>query len=373
MGVKDFTKLFESSGEFKYPDFKNKNVAIDASVEIYRAALGMKKIETLTDAYGKPTGHINVILLNILKLKANNANQYWIFDYNSSKDEDKNHNPLKQLELQKRKVKRDTAKEKIKELQKDLKSLEIKEDKKAKGKSKEDELFTDESDVEEVEKEESKPKLSKETCQASIDKQEKAAFTIKSFHFEDVKFMLDMLDIPYLDCPAGFDAEQIAAFATKTNIFDKKMDFVFTPDADALVFGATKLIKRDIRKKKLFKYDLNEILTENELSQDDFIKVCLMLGTDFAPKSPKIGPKTVLKKYKDTELSEDQLKAMNCNFKRVLTAQELDEVRKSVQNTNGSFTDPEKYTKLLDWLELVKNFNRERIEKQFKKNGLFVE
>mgnify|MGYP001004839647 CR=1 FL=1 len=89
-------------------DFKNKNVAIDASVEIYRAALGMQKLDTLTDSYGNPTGHINVILLNILKLKANNANQYWIFDYNDSENKDKDicHNPLKQLELQKRKEKR---------------------------------------------------------------------------------------------------------------------------------------------------------------------------------------------------------------------------------------------------------------------------
>jgi hypothetical protein len=365
MGVKSFTQVFEAYSEFNYKDFKGKNVVIDASVEIYRSALGMKLSETLTDAFGNPTAHINIILLGvILKLKANGANQYWIFDYNSANDnKEEFHNPLKQLELQKRKAKRTEANAKLIELKKNLK------------KTKEQELFSDDDEESEKDEKDDTDKITKKISalkvQDNIDKQEKVAFVMKRFYTDDIIFILNMLDIPWIECPPGYDAEQIAAFATNTkDIFGVKMNYVLTPDADTLLFGAKKLIKRDIRKKKLFEYDLNDILTKHDLSLDDLIKIGLILGTDFAKKSPGIGPKTVLKKYKTIILANDQIEAMNNNFKKVLTKSELNNIVVNNGNTI-SFTDGAKYKLLLDWLQLVKNYNRARIVKQFVKNKLF--
>lgn len=305
--------------------------------------------------------------MNILKLKANNANQYWIFDYNDASTDGTCHNPLKQLELQKRKLKKDTAKEKIVELKKRIDTLELDTD----------DLFTDDEEEESNKPSKSSDDNSKQNHQDKIDKQEKVAFSPKAFYFEDVKFILDMLDIQWIECPAGFDAEQIAAIATNIPIFkenqiDKKMDCVLTPDADCLVFGAKQLIKRDIRKKKLFKYTLSNILKKYELTQDDLIKVSLILGTDFAPKTPRIGPKTVLKKYKEIELSKEQQDAFDSNFMRKLTDNEIKSIKTSIHNQNRtSFSDEKKYETLLSWLELVKNFNRARIEKQFAKLEVF--
>ena len=185
-----------------------------------------------------------------------------------------------------------------------------------------------------------------------------------------------MLDIQWLECPAGFDAEQIAAIATNTPIFkedqiDKKMDCVLTPDADCLLFGAKQLIKRDIRKKKLFKYNLSDLLKNYELTQSNLIKVGIILGTDFSPKTPRIGPKTVLKKYNDIELSKEQQDAFDKNFMREITNDEIKSIKTSINNADKkSFSDKKKYEDLLTWLELVKNFNRARIEKQFAKLNL---
>jgi len=356
MGVKSFTQVFEPQSEFTYKEFKGKSVVIDASVEIYRAALGMKLSETLTDAFGNPTAHINIILLGvILKLKAAGASQYWIFDYHTTDKSEIFHNPLKQLELQKRKAKRTAANAKLVLLKK----------------SKEQELFSEDSQSETDELTASLQRT-KINAQSSIDTQEKVAFVMKRFYTEDIIFILDMLEIPWLQCPAGYDAEQIAAFATNNkDIFGKKIDYVFTPDSDALLFGAKKLIKRDIRKKKLFLYNLADLLQEYELTQDNFIKVGLMLGTDFAKKSPGIGPKTVLKKYKTTTLAQDQIDALNQNFKKVLTTSEI--ALLVVHNDKYvPFTNEKKYTQFLDWLELVKNYNRIRITKQLEKNKLFI-
>lgn len=361
MGIKSFTQVFDHSNEIKYKDMSGKNIVIDASVEIYRSALGMKMSETLTDAFGQPTAHINIILLGvILKLKAANVNQYWVFDkFHEAGDEF--HNPLKQLELQKRKEKKMAASKKIVELKNKIDELNIKDLKKV-IKSEESELFSD--------SEEETDSIEINKHKENLDKQEKVAFVIKRYYFEDVIFMLDMLDIPWLESPNGFDAEQIAAESTNKNIFGVKMDFVLSSDMDALLFGAKALIKRDIRKKKFFKYVLDDILEKYNLTQDDLIKVGVILGTDFAPKTPRVGPKTVLKKYKSIELTEDQQKAIDMNFKRKLTDIEI---KKIIINNCDTlpFSNKEKFQLMLDWLESVKQFNRDRIIKQFTKQNLF--
>lgn len=366
MGIKSFTKVFEYSDEFLYKNFSDKNVVIDASMEIYRAALGMKTINALTDSTGKPTAHINTILLGvILKLKSVNADQYWIFDYNTySKDSIENHNLLKQLELAKRRLKKTIAKDNIRQLTEQLgKKTRIK-----------DELFSEDEDEEDSKNEDYIGQTiiaSHDDIQSQIDKQQKAAFSLKSFYIEDIKFILDMLDITWIECPPGFDAEQIAAFSTiNSDIFGATMDYVLSQDMDSLVFGAKILIKRDLKKKKLYKYELTRILKDYKITHDDLIKISLILGTDFAEKTPKIGPKTVLKKYNDVILSDSQKQAYDYNFKRKLTKAEIASITIMNQN-NTPFNDKEKYMKLIDWITLIKGFNRDRIVKQFNKLKVF--
>jgi len=206
-----------------------------------------------------------------------------------------------------------------------------------------------------------------------IEKQEKRAFYLDQFYTDDVIFMLNMLDIPWLMCPPGFEAEQICAISTyNPDILGITMDYVLTPDADALLFGAEKVIKRDIRKKKLFEYELNKLLIDNSISQQELIKIGLILGTDLAPKTKGIGIKTVLKKHKTVELSPEQLEAKKI-FEKELTPYEINNliINNFENSKNNSFIDQKKYEELLDWLELVKCYNRKRIDKIFMKNQLF--
>ena len=280
MGVKDFSKVFDYTKEVTYKELNGKCIVIDASVEIYRAALGMKMSETLTNSFGVPTMHINVIYLNILKLKAAGAEQFWIFDKPNDNNEEC-HNPLKQLELMKRKNKKVEASKKIVDLKDKMKAL-MNDDN-----SDKDELFSDMSEEEtEAEPNTKKPGTDPNTkkhensivskkekkvkeiaeIQSNIDKQEKAAFVMKKFYFEDVIFILDMLDIPWIEAPAGFDAEQVAAEATRRNIFSKRMDYVFSSDMDSLLFGARILLKKVKRYIKTFYFDggLLELIVPNK-------------------------------------------------------------------------------------------------------------
>ena len=144
---------------------------------------------------------------------------------------------------------------------------------------------------------------------------------------------------------------------------------MLSPDSDALIFGAKKIIKRDTtrtkkRKKKIyFLYDLKKLKSKHKLSQNDLIKVALCLGTDFNPKGVKgIGEKTVLSKYKIIDnmikVNEDIRKAY-AQFKKECP---LD--IKTIHNRNNKIlNDKQKINDLLDWVEHEKNYNRERIEK----------
>jgi hypothetical protein len=371
MGIKYFSKCFtENSGEIKYKDLKGKNIVIDASVEIYRACLAMKQNEALKDSSGRPSIHINSILLGIIiKLKSFDINQYWIFD----QLKERNHNPMKQLEIEKRKLKRHEAKEKLEILNEKLNNITIskteKLSKKESEKTKRDkELFSsDEDDQEDQENDQIEKNIRDE-----IDKKEKIAFNMKEYFITDVIFMLDMLGITWIECPVGFEAEQLAAFATTDNkIFGVYMDYVLTPDVDCLLFGARKMIKRDIRKKKFFLYELDKLLEEYNITQDELIKVGLVLGCDFADKTPRIGPKTVLKKLDTIILTNKQQEAMDTVFKKTLSKNDIALITK--HNIDKlSFTDSDKYLELLDWLQYVKSYNRERIITAFTKAKLFI-
>ena len=69
MGIHDFTKCFKAARVVKLADYANSTCAVDAMGEIWRAALGAKSVAILTDANGKPTLHISVILANIAEFK----------------------------------------------------------------------------------------------------------------------------------------------------------------------------------------------------------------------------------------------------------------------------------------------------------------
>lgn len=355
MGVQGFTKVFSPHREIKLKDLKGKNVGIDAHAEIYRAALGMSKSQQLTNSAGHPTNHINVVLSFIMKLYENNINQYWFFDFCDKEQYDKSfHNPMKELELKKRLIKKQKASQKLKELKDKEEQL------KNKSLNEEEYLFSSSEDE-------------KENLIKEMDKCERAAFKLHEFYIQDIIFILNSLEIPWVVAPAGFEAEQLAAIATyDARVLGVKLDYVLTPDADALIFGAEKLIKRDTRKGKFFEYDLDKLLREYDITYQDLIKISLILGTDFAPKTPKIGIKTVLKKFKGVILSEIQQKAFNEQFNRDITTEEVSSI--NIQNNeNAPFTNLEKFTEFIEWITLIKSYNKDRILKYFTKNKLFMD
>lgn len=338
MGVKDFSKAFKAVGTVKWKDKSGETIAIDAMTELYRAALGAKKITTLTDASGKPTMHINVYLANLIEMQKQSINQIHIFDYDPSSEENADfHNPAKLDEIKKRQQRKDIARKKR------------------------DALFSD-SDSEDSESEKKQKKLTKEDMKNQLDKQ---LFSLDKSMINDIKLILNCLNIKYIEAPKGFEGECIAAYLNERGI----VDAVYSGDTDPIVFGAPVLYRKNPRDKKIYEYTQEDILRQiketnskfRDPDLDDIRKTCLILGTDFAPKTPRVGSGTVLKKLHELKLTEKQ-KDARMHFERKPKKSSI-----IIHNEDKTpFVDCD-VNVLLEWLVKEKSFSRSRITNMLKK------
>jgi flap endonuclease-1 len=343
MGIKSFSKIFTYSKKLKLTQLKNCTLVIDGFIQAYQSALGMANIRGLTDASGNPTIHINVILSRIIKFKLMGITQIWIFDYDANEDCSSDfHNPAKMLELEKRKKRKDVAQNKIKELNQKKKDIE---ENKEKG---DDECPVDLNQLD-------------TNIDSKILKQEKASFSMNRSIINDIKFMLSCFDIPWTNAIKGTEAEQICADLTS----DEEhaiADYVYTTDTDCIAYGCTALIRPDYRKKEFHLYETDKILYDNDLTMDELLDICVIMGTDFCNKTPKIGPKTVLRKFRTTELTTDQKNAKKI-FKK---HSDLTKLKWQSDPLDGPepFDDSIKIKALLNWLVNDKGFNSDRVKKQ---------
>jgi hypothetical protein len=190
---------------------------------------------------------------------------------------------------------------------------------------------------------------------------EKQAFGISSDIIDDVKFILNCLKIKYTDSPKGFEAEHIASYLSATD----QIFAVWSGDLDAIPFGAKRIFRKNIRDKLIYEYEQSHLLeqiqpyiTDGDTPTVDHLrKISVVLGCDFAPKTPKIAEKTVLRKFLTVELTDQQEAAM-----RVFQSIPDDDIAtyNLGKEPMGTLEDRKK---LINWLVDEKNFNRERMEK----------
>lgn len=336
MGIKNFSKVFEHHGEIKIKDLRNKTVAVDAMYQLHRLAHPFKAAAnaTLTAPDGSMTNHINGLLALILNLKKAGAKQVWIFD-----NPGEGHDSLKDIEVERRRSCQQLAKKKLDDIVAKV------------------ELFSDSEDDADEETMKKKNELA-----INRNKYERAAFSLDIYMINDLKYMLDCFGVPWIEAPSGFEAEQFAAYITQQPHKGISADAVLTPDPDCLLFGAKQMIKND--KQKFYKYNLSQLLKDNKLDQDRLIKIGVILGCDFAEKTPGVGPKTVLKKYATIEMSERQLEAVEY-FKKPICPNAL-AMTEWHTTESGPFGDLEKMQGLFQWMTVAKGFSISRTESRFK-------
>jgi len=300
MGIQGFSDVFPATDTVKkdFKQFAGKTIAIDASMEIHRALRGTKSINQLTAADGSHTQHISVLLANILERMSYGITDIWVFDNPAD-------NAYKKEEIDARRTQR------------------------AKSSAS---MISSIDDLEQY------------------IKHEKSATPMVSDDVNDIKYMLDLLGVRWTEAPPNVEAEKVCAALP--------VDMVLSSDSDALVYGAKVLLKRCLTAgSKVFQlYYLDEMLARTQLSRGDLIKIAVLLGTDHNRGGRKgIGAKTVLKKFRQVELTEAEQEVYHI-FADPVDIGQLE-----------WHQSPPDHDRLIAWLEQEKSFSRDRLDKLFAK------
>lgn len=172
----------------------------------------------------------------------------------------------------------------------------------------------------------------------------------------DAQRCLSYLGVEWQVAAVGREAEQHAADLAKAGV----VDIVLSDDVDALMFGAPIAImarKTQVEGQsyKYLVFDLGKLLEQFGLSQDEFVHICIALGTDFAPKTPNVGLKSALTRGKNKPLSIEQEKMR-------------DEFIRAPPQAPSAFAPagPMDIPGLISWLVDYHNFGQERTQKALK-------
>ena len=246
MGIKSLTQSIkkcapESIVHDNLYKLSGKRVAVDASLIIYQQLL---RHQLLKNKKGEITNHITGLFYKLVNYLSLNIEVIFVFD---GKPPD-----LKQECIKERKKKAQDAKDKM----------------------------------ESCENIEQKNELEKSTLRLTKDM------------IDNVKKLLNLMGISYIHMDVG-EGEAIAAELCRIGY----VDYVLTEDMDTLVYGSPKLIRncldKSLKRKDIVSIiDYDKMIEGFEMSDEQFVKFCILCGCDYCTNVPKVGNTTALKMIK---------------------------------------------------------------------------
>ncbi|XP_034411800.1 probable flap endonuclease 1 homolog [Cyclopterus lumpus] len=123
---------------------------------------------------------------------------------------------------------------------------------------------------------------------------------IASSQTKDCLHLLKLLGVPVIQAPG--DAEALCAWLVR----EGTVDAVASEDMDTLPFGGNILIRQLNAKKdsEVAEYSLTKLLEKLQISHEEFVDLCILLGCDYCDKIPGLGPKkalTLIQKHRTIE------------------------------------------------------------------------
>ncbi|KAK3914696.1 Flap endonuclease 1 [Frankliniella fusca] len=327
MGILGLSKLIAdiAPAAVKENEIKNyfgRKVAIDASMSLYQFLIAVRSEGAqLTDATGETTSHLMGTFYRTIRLVENGIKPVYVFDGKPPE--------MKSGELNKRAERREEA-------QKALQQAE------------------EAGDAE------------------NIDKFNRRLVKVTKQHGEQCKELLKLMGIPFIDAPCEAEA-QCAAMVKSGKIYATA-----TEDMDALTFGSSVLLRHmtfsEARKMPIQEFHLSRVLEELELSQDEFIDLCILLGCDYCDSIRGIGPKRAIDLIKQHRNIETILKNLDKNKYPVSEDWPYKEARRlfispevaDPDTIEMKWTDPDEEG-LVKYLCGDKNFNEDRVRNGAKK------
>jgi flap endonuclease-1 len=141
----------------------------------------------------------------------------------------------------------------------------------------------------------------------------------KKEELDELKIMMDLMGIPYINAPG--EAEAVCAWlsARYDNTGKRFVKGVCTDDSDVLPLGAAYMFKdmfTNISKNKPFTViSLNKTKKALGMTTNQFIDLCILLGCDYCDTLPGIGEQKSLKMIREHISLENVVKAY-CELKK---------------------------------------------------------
>ena len=265
MGVEHIIKVIKKEAgayaikSYDLDRFDGMTVAVDASSVIYQTVIAIRSSGAdLTNRKGELTSHLGGILDKLVKFLDHHIKPIFVFDGKPPE--------FKNKEIAKRNAIRAEAAAALKALE-----------------------TTDTEDPEYI-------------------KQFKKTFRPTKEQIAELKIMLDLIGIPYIQSPG--EADVMCAWLALTPDANGKRyaKVICADDSDMLAFGGPYLAK-DMGKflspgKKITVVSLSRALKKMDMTQDQFVNLCVLLGCDHNDNIPGCGPVAAYRNASDHESLE---------------------------------------------------------------------
>lgn len=200
----------------------------------------------------------------------------------------------------------------------------------------------------------------------NIDKFSRRTVKVTREHNAECQKLLKLMGIPYVVAPGEAEA-QCAVLAAAGKVFAAGSE-----DMDTLTFGSPILLRHltfsEARKMPISEVHLAKVLEGLELSHEEFIDLCILLGCDYCGTIRGVGPTTALKLIKKYRSLEKILEApemekytlpVDYNFKEARELFKKPDVMPA-SDINLKWTEPD-VEGLVQFLVREKNFSEERV------------
>ncbi|KAH3899828.1 probable Flap endonuclease 1 [Saccharomycodes ludwigii] len=250
--------------------FFGRKVAIDASMSLYQFLIAVRQQDgqQLTNEMGETTSHLMGIFYRTLRMIDNGIKPCYVFD---GKPPD-----LKGGELAKRLEKRNDAITKAEELK--LKKGE------AEGEIEED-------------------------LRQQISKFERRTVKVTREQNEEAKHLLDLMGIPYVNAPCEAEA-QCAELAKCGKVYAAASE-----DMDTLCYKTPFLLRHltfsEAKKEPIHEINTDLVLKGLDMTLEQFVDLCILLGCDYCDTIRGIGPVTAFKLIKEHGSIENVVEYIN--------------------------------------------------------------
>ncbi|EYC19681.1 hypothetical protein Y032_0023g663 [Ancylostoma ceylanicum] len=322
MGIKDLSKVIADNAPnaIKLNEMKSyfgRKVAIDASMCLYQFLIAVRQDGSqLQSESGETTSHLMGMFYRTIRMIDNGVKPCYVFD---GKPPD-----MKSGELEKRSEKRAEAEKALTEAK-------------------------ERGDTE------------------AVDKFERRLVKVTKEQNADVKRLLGLMGVPVVEAPCEAEAQCAALVKAK------KVYGTATEDMDALTFGSDVLLRHmtfsEAKKMPIKEFSLSRILADFDMTKEQFIDLCILLGCDYCESIRGVGPKKafeLIKTYGDIETILENIDHKkypppeNWPYKRARELFINPEVA-DCENINLVWKEPD-VDGIMKFMCEEKNFNEERIK-----------